>query len=294
MSVPSSGPTGTDATAQPGSDPSQNGVTPDAAGTSGAAASPAPEATGSDWFREAFAQRTGMLSTRTGDSQNGGGLEPKTETDTGKQNEPGKASEPATTSQNGSESRPYRAFQTQEEFDRAIQAETDRREAHRRARNQTEEDRRLLKEQPHEYVRRQQERLTQEEEEAKLLTHPQIADRISGAVNENVIEYDRQVLDPIRDMVPDSPEKHALMQNVGPGIEGRGKLARDLLNLLSKSHRAQARSELLKDEAFVKEILMTRGGQRAEPEVVSAVGAAPRREDRSQDSDMGDFIRRRR
>lgn len=264
-----------------------NGQTSDTSGTAQGAVSPASEGSGSDWFREAFAERVGLRAGLHGDRENGGGTEPKQEPENGKQTAEAGVAEP---SAKQDDPKPFRTFQTQEEFDRAVQSEKDRQLARERQRARTDEERRLLKEQPHEFARLKREELEAEEARAAWEKDPEYNKRISDFAQEQVLDYDKNVLSPLCARVADSAEKAALMGNIQPGIEGRGALSKSMLDLYAKQVRDEARRAFAEDPAFIKEILVKHGGQRAEPEVVSAVGAAPRREDSNQDEHMDDIL----
>ena len=273
----------TDGTALPG-DP--NAQQSDAADPFASTALPDSEGQGSDWIKEAFAGRVGLRATPSGDFANESQAEPEKQTEEGKVAKESGATEPS-----GEEQKPFKVFYSQEDFDRQLQAEVDRRESVRNRRQKDDEDRRLLKESPHEYAQRKRQEMEEQEQEEQLLKSPTISKRISDFANEQIALYDELVLRPLQNLVADSPEKAKLFENVRPAIEGRGDVATGLLGLYRKQIEAEIRKSMADDPVLIKEILVKHGGQRAEPEAVSAVGAAPRREDRSQADEMNDLFR---
>jgi len=276
MTVPAS-PNGESTTTQAPA-PEANGLSGGDAAASSREDSPAPS-TASDWLRDAFRERTFMHSAYTGERRE----EPREEPT--KEAEPAKVESPAAT-----EPKPFRVLNSQAELDRLVQSETDRTEAIRQQRQKQAEEDELLETAPHLYAQRKREEKEQQEQQAKLLNSPELQNRMASFANEHILDYDEKVLKPLEKRIADSPEKTALLSAVEPGIEGRGKIAAGFMDLYEKQIRADARLALANDPAFIKEILVKHGGQRAEPEVVSSVAAAPRRAD-SQDDEMNSFLR---
>lgn len=180
---------------------------------------------------------------------------------------------------------------TEQELQRLVQGETDRREAKHRNDERIRTERELREKDPYKYAQLVAQREKDEEEEKGRTS------TISQAVNENVSTYDRQVLDPLFLAVPEGDERTAIERGIGEHPEGplvgRGEAAKKLIELIRKQGRSEGESEarrkLVNDDSFVKEILTRRGGQRAEPEVVSPVGAAQR--GAGSADDMEGFIR---
>lgn len=266
----------------------------DATDTSTTTASSESEELGSDWIREAFMGRVGLRTTPSEDRVNGGGAEP------GQQTQNPKTEAETTTEPSQEYTQPFRTFRTQQEYDRALQSEVDRREARRRKEDKDRVEADLLENQPHEYARIKREELERTKQEQELLNSPTLNKRISDFASEQIATYDEQVLRPLQNLVVDSPEKAQLFsegaewRQLSDPIEGRGALGKALLALYDKQAKADARKTLLADPAFIKEILVKHGGQRAEPEQVSPAGAAPQREDASQDEIMNGVFRGRR
>lgn len=181
---------------------------------------------------------------------------------------------------------------TQDELDRLVQSETDRREARRRDQERKQAEKDLREKNPYKYAELVAQR--EAEEEAARTKEQETVQ----AVYERVSEYDRQVLDTLFLAVPEDEERSKIEQIIGTHpngpIAGRGEAAKRLVERIRKLGKdealAEARRTLVNDEAFVKEILARRGGQRVEPDVVSPVGAAQRGAG-TADSDMESFIR---
>jgi hypothetical protein len=241
-----------------------------------------------DWIREAF--RPTRVQEPAPDNQ-GKTEEPKTQDDTKEQDETAGASKDSQ-KKSGSEPPPGARLVTQQELDRLIQGEADRREAKRRDQERKQTERELREKDPYKYAQlvAQREREQEENEAGNNAT--------ANAIREQVSTYDRQVLDPLFLAVPEGDERRAIELGIGQHpdgpLVGRGDAARKLIDLIRKQGRAEGESEarrtLVNDEGFVKEVLTRRGGQRAEPEVVSPVGSGQRGAG-SADDDMEGFIR---
>ena len=183
----------------------------------------------------------------------------------------------------------------QEEFNRAVQSEVDRRldkfnreEAIRRQREQElrqqQQERYLRDNDPHEYAR-----LVREREVEQAETYKKLQD-IQSFATEQVTTYDRHVLDPIFRALPEAERRDILSQIEG-GIEGRGKAAQAALKTLEKMlverGRQSARQALMQDQTFIKEILARYGGGAPEPMSNPALPSSP-----SYESDnMNDRLR---
>lgn len=254
-------------------------------------ASAPSEAKTSDWIREAFFSRVGGAPTEPGEPGNEGKQEPD-----GKTADPKPAESKEAASGVFDTPRPFKAFASEDEYNRSIQAEVDRREAVRARKAKTDRERDLLENHPAEYARVKQEEL--EEQKRQEALQPIVQTRAAEFATEQVLAYDRHVLDPLVMSLPDSPEKQALLDAAQPTIESRGALFKGALTLYEKQVAAKAvadaRKTLAQDPTFVKEILARHGGQYAEPEVVSAVGAAPRGAEESTDAAMNQMLRGRR
>lgn len=159
---------------------------------------------------------------------------------------------------------------TQEQLDRKIQAETDRREAKRAKEAKDADRRRLRDEDPWAYA--EQERLAEKTGEA------------NGALEkffESIgTEHDRVSIDPVMHAIPDTERKRIMaLEGAGRGLDGRKLVVGEALKVLEKHWRAEgekaAEARLRRNPAFRKQVLSeSRGGTRMEPELLPAVGAS--------------------
>lgn len=292
MSIPANGNAsangaqGTDPTGQGASPPNQAGASaPDASGRSASSAvfpqaqEPASEPVVVDLIREMFRPRVR--------AEDPNGQEPAK---AGEGEQPGQTGkEPGAPGTGTEQAQPFRVFHSpddfQREISRAAQAEVDRREAKRAQDAERARRRELRDKDPYEYAK------LDREEEAKAEASGAITTQAVSFANEKVTEYDRQVLDPLILAVKDRTRVDQVISTAPEGgIENRAHIARGVIDLIRQEALAEARRTLENDDSFVKQILARRGGQRAEPEIVPAVGAAPRRAENPDDG-MNDYIR---
>jgi hypothetical protein len=176
---------------------------------------------------------------------------------------------------------------TQEELERKVQSEADRRldkfQREQARLRKAEEERRLRDNDPYGYAQMMRER--EAEQQANREKMQEVIQFTSGQIR----AYDREVLDPIFLKLPKDTQK-AILENIEEGIPARGKAAKAALDALEKHWKgealATARRKLLEDQAFVKEILARYAGNRQEPDSVPAVTAAP-----AAVEDPNDYIR---
>jgi hypothetical protein len=229
-----------------------------------------------DWFRSAFnSMRYGVMpeapSPREGapESERTDGEAAPVPASAGGSPESGTAAKP-TPEQSGEDT----IALTQEELQRRIQSETDRRLAkHQREeaeRRKREERRQLREKDPYAFAAAERE----DEEKAESL-QKQLADAQQMALS-SIHAYDASVLDPLMKSVPDA-ERKKILDSIEPGIPGRGQAAVQALKVLEQTWKAagvaEARKTLLADPTFVKEVLARHGGQRIEPDLVPAAAA---------------------
>lgn len=278
----------TDSSTSPNGDASER---TDEARQSSAEVSTPSDGRPSDWIREAFFSRVGAPSTESQEGANEGKPESNGKT------EDAKPAGQSNSEQSGvfDQPKPYRVFNSPDDYERQLQSEVDRREAVRAQKQKARDEADLLENHPAEYARVKREELAEQKKREEL--QPVIQKEALSFANEQVLTYDSHVLTPLLALLPDSPEKDQAMQTTKPAIEGRGEIFKSAIALYEKHVTAKALSEarktLAQDPAFIKEILVRHGGQRAEPEVVSAVGAAPGRGDDSMDSAMNTMLRGR-
>lgn len=257
--------------------PNGNGV------SSGASSSPTEELSSGqtvDLIREMFRPRVEQPQSTQEPVKEGQSGENTQETD-----------KPKSEASSGTELAPGQRIITDDELTRLIQAETDRREARRTEAERKRSEKELLTKDPYKYAQLK----IKEDEEAEQQRLKE--EESSTVVRDNIFQYDRQVLDPLFLAVPTSEARSAIEQSIathpqGP-IVGRGEAARKLIELIRTQAQqdglTQARTTLINDEAFIKEILARRGGQRVDPDVVSPVGASQR--GASVEDDWNGFIR---
>ena len=177
---------------------------------------------------------------------------------------------------------------TQEELDRRVQAEADRREAKRVEQARSERRRRLRDENPWQYA----------EEERKAETE-QTANQQVGDFFANISrEHDKYSIDPIVEALPDAERKRILeLEGAGQGLDGRKLIVTEGLKALEKAWKAEgakdAEDRLRRNPAFRKQLLneMRRSGVR-EPEFIT--GSASSTDDSSVSSLLRDQLARRR
>lgn len=173
---------------------------------------------------------------------------------------------------------------TQEQYNRSVQSEVDRilakREADTRTKQARDAEHRLRTEDPFEYVRQVEAR---ESEEA---TRAQRTQEATGLLEQQIHQYDRGILDPLMGALPDAARKKILESVRAEGIPGRAEVVKHTISALRSIWQAEgretARSSLMKDQTFIKEILARYGGQpdatngngngqRGSPEMVSGL-----------------------
>jgi hypothetical protein len=158
---------------------------------------------------------------------------------------------------------------TQEELDRRIQAETDRREAKRAAEAKARERRELRDKDPWAYA--------EQEREAEVVqqTTQEVEQFFVGVGS----QHDRVTIDPLWDKLPDSEKQRILgLDGAGRGLTGRKLVVDEALKALEKHYRAEgareAEAKLRRNPAFRKQVLAEGRGSAVEPDLLPAVGAS--------------------
>lgn len=177
---------------------------------------------------------------------------------------------------------------TQEEYRRQVQAEADRilakRQAEEKARQDQEREIELRDTDPYAYARLMREKAEE------LAASQAETKRLTDVVATQLHFYDRGVLDPLVGALPEPLRAKVISKT--EGIEGRKETATAAIRALRAHYvaegKASARSELLKDQAFIKEIL-TRYGQ-APVENTAPVLVRPPRSDASGGSETNDTM----
>ena len=187
---------------------------------------------------------------------------------------------------------------TREQFDRRVQSEVDRllakREADERTRQAREEEQRLRDEDPFEYVR------TVKQREAEQAQAQHRVKEATTLLEEQLTRYDRGILDPLVGALPEPVRKKVLDSVTAEGIPGRVEVAKATLGALRSLWQAEgretARTALMKDQTFIKEILARYGGQangngHTSPEVVSGLPPASSARPRDSNGAVNDWMR---
>ena len=158
---------------------------------------------------------------------------------------------------------------TPEELDRKIQAETDRREARRAAREAAEQRKRLRDEDPWAYA-----------EQERLAEQHQAADANVTSLFTNIgSEHDKVAIDPLVHALPEKERSRILgMDKAGVGLEGRKLIVTEALKTLEGHWKAEgardAEKKLRANPAFRKQVLAEARGQAVEPDLLPAVSAS--------------------
>jgi hypothetical protein len=154
---------------------------------------------------------------------------------------------------------------TQEELDRRIQAETDRREAKRHAQGLAERRRKLRDEDPWAFA----------EEERKAEQIAQL-DQQNGEILGNIgATHDRFTVDPVVLALPQA-ERNRIMaiEGAGLGLEGRKLIVEEGLKALEKHWKAEgakdAEDKLRRNPAFRKQVLNEFRRGMSEPEFIGS------------------------
>lgn len=264
----------------------QAGANPDTASQSdptqaSSAASEEPESRSIDYFRQAFA-RTRGFNTETHslspqappaspgpvqESERSEGEQPPEVQPSAEETTARPPAKPRRTEQDSQP--PDQITLTQAELDRRIQAEADRIMAKRQrddeAKRQKQEELELRRYDPAGYVRH-----LDEKEAAEAAERAKVED-LTTQLNSQIIEFDRNVLDPFVASLPDDIRANVIQAAATiPGLDGRKIIAQETLKALREHWLAEgaktARPRLLQDEGFRKEMFARYGGQRTEPE----------------------------
>lgn len=150
---------------------------------------------------------------------------------------------------------------TQEELDRRVQAETDRREAKRREQAAVERRRQLRDSDPWAYA----------EEDRSAEQAMQVNSQTADLFGRLGAEHDKYTLDPLVELLPEAERKRILsIEGAGVGLDGRKLIATEGLKALEKHWKAEgardAESKLRRNPAFRKQVLAEMRGKTPEPE----------------------------
>jgi len=168
---------------------------------------------------------------------------------------------------------------TQEELEKRVQAETDRREAKRLEAARAAERRKLRDENPWEYA----------EQERKAELQAEQSNQTLAALGQVGTVHDRYSIDPVVNELPQAERDRILaMEGAGVGLDGRKLIVTESLKALEKHWKAEgardAEAKLRRNPAFRKQIFSEFRRGIPEPEFISG-GAS------SADNSVSDILR---
>jgi hypothetical protein len=180
---------------------------------------------------------------------------------------------------------------SEDEFRRAVQAETDRREATRVARERQQRERQLRRTDPQAYAQ------TKEQEDLQMAAAEQQAELLRGVSQ----QFDEATVTPlVQALTPEQRQK--VLDNAGHGIDGRKEIVKRSIETLRQSAyddgfkrgKAEAEKSLRKPtSSFRKELLSELRGSDDEPELAPASGGAGQQNGFDPNDWMRASIRRR-
>lgn len=158
---------------------------------------------------------------------------------------------------------------TEEELERRVQAETDRRESKRAQDAKTQRRRELRKNDPWAYA----------EEDEKADQEQEGTQQIEQFFANIGTEHDKVSIDPLVHALPQAERERILkLEGAGRGLDGRRLIVTEGLKALEKHWRAEAEKEaeakLRRNPAFRKQLLAELRGQTVEPELIPAQRAS--------------------
>jgi len=199
---------------------------------------------------------------------------------------PAERDEGSAEDQDGSQASPTSATLTltQEELDRRIQAETDRREAKRAAQQLADRRRKLRDEDPWAYA----------EEDRKAETTEQSNEQVATLFSSIGAEHDKYTLDPLVQSLSNADRDRILaLEGAGLGLDGRKLIVTEALKALEKHWKAEGAKEaegrLRRNPAFRKQLLGEIRANSVEPAFVGGGAAASSESDHS----VSDILRQR-
>lgn len=158
---------------------------------------------------------------------------------------------------------------TQEELDRRIQAETDRRESKRARDAQAAERKRLRDEDPWAYA--QQERQAEQLQEAD--------GQLVNFFSQVGTQHDRVSIDPLVEILPPQERDRIMkLEGAGRGLDGRKLVVTEAIKALQKHWKAEGEREaadkLRRNPAFRKQVLTEARGGYVEPDLLPALSSS--------------------
>jgi hypothetical protein len=158
---------------------------------------------------------------------------------------------------------------TQEELDRRVQAETDRREAQRAQRQRAEERKKLRDTDPWAFA-----------EEDRKAEQSQVQDNTTLEFFRNVgTQHDRIAIDPLMETLPVAERQRIMsIEGAGQGLDGRKLVVSEALKSLEKHWKAEgakdAEAKLRRNQAFRKQILSEARAGIVEPDLLPAYSSS--------------------
>src|SRR5215471_2778587 len=164
-----------------------------------------------------------------------------------------------------SESTPSRISLTQEELEKRVQAETDRREAKRAAQQLVDRRRKLRDEDPWQYA--------EEERTAERMATSN--EQVTTLFQQIGAEHDKYSLDPLVQSLPASERERILkLEGAGVGLDGRKLIVHESLKALEKHWKEEGAKEAEKrlrgNAAFRKQVLSEFRRGVVEPEFIGS------------------------
>jgi len=169
---------------------------------------------------------------------------------------------------------------SQEELDRRVQAEADRREYARQAEQRKQERKRLRDEDPWAYAAQDREAEKAQETDQGL----------AGFFATVGLEHDKHSIDPLMEMLPVAERQRIMnLEGAGKGLAGRKLVVTEALKALEKHWKTagehEAESKLRRNSAFRKQVLAESRGLSVEPELLPASSAS------ASDRKVSDILR---
>jgi len=174
---------------------------------------------------------------------------------------------------------------SEEELQRLVQAEADRREYRRQQQGAAEHRRKLRDTDPYAYA--EQERQA-EQQAAAMAAREQQFTTLLGNVG---VQHDRVAIDPIVFALDDTERNRILkLQGAGVGLDGRKLVVTEALKALEKRWKAEgaadAEKRLRKNPTFRKQVFAEHRGSVPEPDLLPGSGAV------EGDGSVSDLLRR--
>jgi hypothetical protein len=172
-----------------------------------------------------------------------------------------------------------------QEFQRKVQAEVDRREAVRRQREAAQQERTLRQQDPTAYAR------LKEQQEAQAAS----ATSLTNALQTLSRQFDDATVTPLMQALASDDIRNEVLKDAGHGLPGRKEIVTRALKALKKAAydeglakgKETAQKSLRRSSAFRKELLSELRGEEDEPEVALGNGTAGS----GEDWDMNDWMR---